>query len=80
MRIVSAWLWITAAVSLLACSGCGFKGPLYLPERNGTVVTHPAQSTQNTQPASSKKGKTSSHSGAPAPPPLQSPPPASPPR
>ncbi len=66
MRIWSAWLWLVAAVTLLACSGCGFKGPLYLPERNVTVVTHPAQ---NTQPAVSKKGKTSSQPGAPAAPP-----------
>ena len=35
-------LWIAAIGALLVCAGCGFKGPLYLPERNATVVTHPA--------------------------------------
>ena len=29
------------AASLLLC-GCGQKGPLYLPEKSGTVVTTPA--------------------------------------
>jgi predicted small lipoprotein YifL len=42
-----------AAAALLTCSGCGFKGPLYLPERNATVITHPGHS-----PAKNK-GKTS---------------------
>ncbi len=46
-------VWIAGIAALLACSGCGFKGPLYLPERNATVVTHPAQT-----PAKNK-GKTS---------------------
>jgi predicted small lipoprotein YifL len=35
--------WIAAAGTLLVCAGCGFKGPLYLPERTGTVITHPGQ-------------------------------------
>ena len=35
--------WIAAAGALLVCAGCGFKGPLYLPERTGTVITHPGQ-------------------------------------
>ena len=26
-------------------AGCGQKGPLYLPERNGTVITRPGAST-----------------------------------
>ncbi len=38
--------WIAAGSVLLACGGCGFKGPLYLPDRNATVVTHPAQAPQ----------------------------------
>ncbi|MBS0367358.1 MAG: lipoprotein [Proteobacteria bacterium] len=32
---------LAAASTLLA--GCGIKGPLYLPERNTTVITRPAQ-------------------------------------
>jgi len=45
--------WIAATVMLLVCASCGFKGPLYLPERTGTVVTHPGQpapSSGQTQP------------------------------
>lgn len=67
--------WLVAAGALLACAGCGFKGPLYLPERNAVVVTHPAQTPT---PAAKKKGKTppasqspdsSTSPAAPAPPP-----------
>ncbi|HXS20961.1 MAG TPA: lipoprotein [Steroidobacteraceae bacterium] len=49
---MKAWVaggWIAISGALLACGGCGFKGPLYLPERNATVVTHPAQGAQGTQ-------------------------------
>ena len=70
---------LAAAAALLACAGCGYKGPLYLPERNATVVTHPAQSAQGapssnqTQtPAARQKGKTppaSTPPGSSAPPP-----------
>lgn len=31
-----------AASAALALSGCGQKGPLYLPEKTGAVVTSPA--------------------------------------
>jgi predicted small lipoprotein YifL len=44
--------WIAACAALLACAGCGFKGNLYLPERNTTVVTHAPQQTQGAQGAS----------------------------
>lgn len=66
MRAPGARAWIAGLGSLLACAGCGFKGPLYLPERNATLVTHPAQGGQGaaapsrTQtPATKNKGKTS---------------------
>jgi predicted small lipoprotein YifL len=60
---------------LLACAGCGFKGPLYLPEHNATVVTHPAQPSQGgaaaqTQtPGTRSKGKPSPQQNPPASPP-----------
>ncbi len=41
---VSARLLGTATV-LALISACGQKGPLYLPPRNGTVITRPAGST-----------------------------------
>lgn len=31
-------LWIPVALTLLL-SACGYKGPLYLPERTTTIVT-----------------------------------------
>ncbi|MGH8179901.1 MAG: LPS translocon maturation chaperone LptM [Steroidobacteraceae bacterium] len=65
-----------AAAALLACAGCGYKGPLYLPERNATVVTHPEQSAPGT-PAAKQKGKTPP---AATPPGSSAPPPAPPPQ
>jgi predicted small lipoprotein YifL len=69
MSAAASRAWIAGVAALLACSGCGFKGPLYLPERNATVVTHPAQT-----PAAKNKNKTSQPSQ-----PSSSPPPPAPP-
>jgi predicted small lipoprotein YifL len=33
---------IAAASVLFGCTACGFKGPLYLPQQNAAVVTHPS--------------------------------------
>ncbi|HVC30309.1 MAG TPA: lipoprotein [Steroidobacteraceae bacterium] len=52
--------WILALGALGVCAGCGYKGDLYLPERNATVVTHPAQAeppVPQAQPATKKKDK-----------------------
>jgi predicted small lipoprotein YifL len=64
-RAPATRLWIGAIGALLVGSGCGFKGPLYLPERNATVVTHPAKHKGKTsqQPQSSQPPST-----APSPP------------
>jgi predicted small lipoprotein YifL len=56
MRRRAAGGWIAVTGLLLACASCGFKGPLYLPERNPTVVTHPRQAAQPA-PAGNSKGK-----------------------
>jgi predicted small lipoprotein YifL len=61
-------VWIAAIGAVLVCSGCGFKGPLYLPEKNATVVTHPAKN----------KGKTSQPSQPPSAPPTSAAPSAPP--
>ncbi len=42
---------IVAIGVLLGCSACGFKGPLYLPQQNAAVVTHPNGGTAVTAPA-----------------------------
>jgi predicted small lipoprotein YifL len=47
------------AIVLLGVIGCGQKGPLYLPDRAGAVVTRPAagaQSTGTTAPAQQPAG------------------------
>jgi len=79
---------LAAAAALLACAGCGYKGPLYLPERNVTVVTHPAQGAQGSPatpgtPAapgtSAAKQKDKTPPGS-TPPGSSTPPPAPPPQ
>jgi predicted small lipoprotein YifL len=44
-------LVIATAATLFGCSACGFKGPLYLPQQNGAVVTHPPTETAVAAPA-----------------------------
>ena len=84
MRRAQGCARVAAAAVLLVCTGCGFKGPLYLPERNATVVTHPAQPTQGARapgqtqsPAAKGKGKTPPTAPQSSPP--QSPPAPPPP-
>ena len=85
MSVRAVRLSVAAIGTLLVCAGCGFKGPLYLPERNGTVVTRPGQTGQaaptggQTQASPARnKSKTSSsppppqNSGVPQSPPPQS--------
>jgi len=53
-------IWFLVPAAVLALTACGQRGPLYLPERSGTVITRPATTTappsvqpttQPTQPA-----------------------------
>jgi predicted small lipoprotein YifL len=46
--------WILTASAALAAAACGQKGPLYLPDHNGSVVTRPA----GTAPQPSPQGQT----------------------
>jgi predicted small lipoprotein YifL len=43
---------IQAVALLAALAGCGQKGPLYLPEQPGEIVTRPAQTPAETPPPS----------------------------
>ena len=45
-----------AGAAALLGAACGFKGPLYLPERHVSVVTHPAPAPPAT-PATRSKSK-----------------------
>lgn len=42
-RCVRAAACALAASTALVLAGCGQKGPLYLPEKGGTVVTAPTE-------------------------------------
>ena len=70
---MSRRLVIAAAATLLGCSACGFKGPLYLPQQNGAVVTHPPAETAVAAPAAQpaaapqKPAQKKSHGSAPPP-------------
>lgn len=43
-------LMLAAGAALLLLAACGQKGPLYLPDENGTVVTRPTQSGSQQTP------------------------------
>jgi len=45
--------WIAIAAALLL-TGCGMKGPLYLPEKNAQVVTTPAAAAPAATPPASE--------------------------
>ena len=64
-----------AAALALALAGCGQKGPLYLPDQGGTVVTTPPQSAPEQPPEVSP---TPSPQNAPTPPPQNAPAPIPP--
>ena len=41
------------AAALFVLAACGQKGPLFLPDKGGEVVTRPAGSTENQSPQQS---------------------------
>jgi predicted small lipoprotein YifL len=45
----SGWIFIVGAG--VALGGCGMKGPLFLPDKNASVVTRPGTSGTTTPPA-----------------------------
>jgi predicted small lipoprotein YifL len=53
-----------AACALLALASCGQRGPLYMPDRNARVATHPA--AVSSAPASSAPADSSSPASAPS--------------
>lgn len=44
--------------ALLALAACGQKGPLYLPDEGGEVVTRPGGASQTQQPSQSPSPET----------------------
>jgi diaminopimelate decarboxylase len=59
----------------LALAGCGQKGPLYLPEKGGAVVTAPATAPPAPPPAPAAPGQPPQPSPAPGPQSTAEPPP-----
>ncbi|HUA88338.1 MAG TPA: lipoprotein [Steroidobacteraceae bacterium] len=60
--------YLMAALVLLALGACGQKGPLYLPDKTATVVTHPAASpaaAPAAQPPHKKDGQDAGDSPPP---------------
>ena len=48
--VANSLRWVVASVLLASVVGCGQKGPLYLPDKGGDVVTRPGgQSQQSPQ-------------------------------
>lgn len=64
-------LALVGALGLVAfgLAGCGQKGPLYLPDKNGSVITRPgaAQGPAQTAPSSPAPKKKDDDSGSSAP-------------
>jgi predicted small lipoprotein YifL len=73
MRPPATRVWIAAIGALLVGSGCGFKGPLYLPAPNPTVVTHPAKNKGKTSPPSQSSQPSQPSGSPPASPPQAAP-------
>ena len=42
-------------IALLGALGCGQKGPLYLPDHNGAVVTRPASQNNGAAPPATQQ-------------------------
>jgi len=58
--------WVFIAAACVAAAGCGQKGPLYLPDKNASVVTRPAGATTSA-PAAQPAPPANSGTAAPAP-------------
>jgi len=64
--------WLSAGATAVAAgavvlAGCGQKGPLYLPERGGAVVTAPPAATPAPPPPPASPGQPPQPSPAPQP-------------
>ena len=74
--------WILMVGACLVTAGCGQKGPLYLPDKNASVVTRPANSGATTTAPATQSAPASgatAPNNAPAPP-ASTPTPAKPPQ
>ena len=68
-------LLATTVIVGLAASGCGLKGPLYLPEKSGVVVRPGPATTAPAEPASPEQGQAAPEPAPEPEQPQQAPPP-----
>jgi predicted small lipoprotein YifL len=72
MRIAArSTAMVTALAALLLC-GCGQKGPLYLPDKSGAIITAPATAPPTVPPAQ-PQGTPAQPQASPAPEPQAAP-------
>jgi predicted small lipoprotein YifL len=57
--------WILIVCASLGAAGCGMKGPLYLPDKNASVVTRPGTGNTTTPPGQAAPGSTTAPSTPP---------------
>jgi predicted small lipoprotein YifL len=73
--------WVLVVCGSVILTGCGQKGPLYLPDKNASVVTRPAGSTNTSTTPPAAPGTAAPSTTAPdQPPPPQTPPATTPPK
>jgi predicted small lipoprotein YifL len=65
--------WIFVLGACVAAAGCGQKGPLYLPDKNASVVTRPAAATNSAPAAQPTPAAAPANSGTAAPTPVKPP-------
>ena len=58
--------WSLLALAALAAGGCGQKGPLYLPDKGGKVVTSAPAATQAQPAAPAEAAPAATPEGAPS--------------
>jgi predicted small lipoprotein YifL len=57
--------WILIVCASVGAVGCGMKGPLYLPDKNASVVTRPGTGNTTTSPGQAAPGSTTAPSTPP---------------
>lgn len=57
--------WVVLVGASLVMAGCGQKGPLFLPDKNASVVTRPAPAATTPAPQPEDKKKDEDQSSTP---------------
>jgi predicted small lipoprotein YifL len=57
--------WILIVCASVGAAGCGMKGPLYLPDKNASVVTRPGTGNTTTTPGQTAPGSSATPPAGP---------------